>query len=532
MEQLREQHGEVPFGCMCCTAEEYPRVLSVNEPMLRLLETTRESENWQAFQSQNIFFMVPFEDHALFRGYLQAARESVGALAVEHRLRTETGELRAVIGWVELLRAEAGEMLRFLYMPLPQRSLAMQGRRERAYLDVLKGSQDLVFEIDHLEHTITCLSDRLRRFSGCVPGVRILMNEGLRHIVLDALAQEERAEAEEFLRLLLDPREELAGGLLRQDVSLCAGGVPRQYRLTVSRLDDRTTLLCMEDTTAVRYTAQLEEEVERLRIMQRSMIDAEREEPMRVLSFRLLRERVFPVSGQNVVCCYADLTEEEYVRMRAEGMELREFLGRCHIRYGEYLDALQEGETDCEGGERTPLKLYLSAHASLSGEREEYTMQLLYPQREGNERQGTHPRVSIRTFGHFDVFVDGEPVVFHYEKSKEMLAVLVDRNGGYVSNPYFITCLWETEPYSEKVQGRCRQAAHRLMATLKQYGIEHIIEKSDGKRRIVPELVDCDYYNFIRGRHIPGQQFGGAYMSDYSWGEETLSSLLKMERPV
>ena len=68
------------------------------------------------------------------------------------------------------------------------------------------------------------------------------------------------------------------------------------------------------------------------------------------------------------------------------------------------------------------------------------------------------------------------------------------------------------------------------METLKQYGIEDIIEKADGKRRIVPERVDCDYYNYVKGRKIPGQQFNGSYMSDYSWGEETLSGLLKISQ--
>ena len=96
-------------------------------------------------------------------------------------------------------------------------------------------------------------------------------------------------------------------------------------------------------------------------------------------------------------------------------------------------------------------------------------------------------------------------------------------------DPYFISCLWENEPYSEKVQNRCRQTAYRLMETLRQYGIEDIVEKVDGRRRIVPERVDCDYFHYIRGDQFGGRPFNGAYMSDYSWGEETLSMLLKSD---
>lgn len=135
------------------------------------------------------------------------------------------------------------------------------------------------------------------------------------------------------------------------------------------------------------------------------------------------------------------------------------------------------------------------------------------------------PKVTIHTFGYFDVFVDGKPVVFRYEKSKEMLAILVDRKGSFVANPYLISCLWEDEPYNEKIQSRCRQTAYRMMETLKQYGIEDIVEKVSGRRRIIPEMVDCDCFNYIQGKNVNGQSFNGAYMSDYSWGETTLSAL-------
>ena len=39
----------------------------------------------------------------------------------------------------------------------------------------------------------------------------------------------------------------------------------------------------------------------------------------------------------------------------------------------------------------------------------------------------TGKRVRFQTFGNFEVFIDGEPVVFAREKTKEYLAYLVDR---------------------------------------------------------------------------------------------------------
>lgn len=42
-------------------------------------------------------------------------------------------------------------------------------------------------------------------------------------------------------------------------------------------------------------------------------------------------------------------------------------------------------------------------------------------------------RIVIRTFGYFDIFVDGETIPFSCKKAKELLALLVDRRGGFVT---------------------------------------------------------------------------------------------------
>ncbi len=73
---------ESPYGCIYCSTEEYPKAHFANAQMFRLLNTVQESENWSAFISQNLFFMVPFEDHTLFREYLRKARNQTEPLAV------------------------------------------------------------------------------------------------------------------------------------------------------------------------------------------------------------------------------------------------------------------------------------------------------------------------------------------------------------------------------------------------------------------------------------------------------------------
>ena len=134
-------------------------------------------------------------------------------------------------------------------------------------------------------------------------------------------------------------------------------------------------------------------------------------------------------------------------------------------------------------------------------------------------------RVVIQTFGFFDVFVDGKAVLFRSKKAKELLALLVDRKGGYISSSDAIACLWEDSVVDEKILSRYRKIAMRLNNTLKEYGIEDIIENIDGQRRIIPEKVSCDLYDYLSDKARNSALFNGNYMLDYSWGEITLAGL-------
>ncbi len=39
------------------------------------------------------------------------------------------------------------------------------------------------------------------------------------------------------------------------------------------------------------------------------------------------------------------------------------------------------------------------------------------------------------------------------------------------------------------------------------------------------KLMDCDYYDLLDGREEAARKFDDAYMTEYSWAEETLGSL-------
>ena len=136
-------------------------------------------------------------------------------------------------------------------------------------------------------------------------------------------------------------------------------------------------------------------------------------------------------------------------------------------------------------------------------------------------------RVTVQTFGYLNILIDGEPVVFEHEKAKELLAVLIDRQGKFVSSGEIISCLWEDEAVNENTQSRCRKAAYHLRRILAAYGLDDLLESTPkGYRRIRTEMIDCDLYHYLNGEEAYVKRFRGAYMSDYSWAEQTLTMLV------
>ena len=122
--------------------------------------------------------------------------------------------------------------------------------------------------------------------------------------------------------------------------------------------------------------------------------------------------------------------------------------------------------------------------------------------------------VFARLFGPFSLMVDGEAVHIRCEKARELLALLIERRGAFVTTRDAITALWECEP-DDKSRARYRKIASRLMAELRKVGIEYIVENDRGARRIIPEYIDCDYYDYRDGLKTPTD----VLLPEYAWSE-------------
>ncbi len=135
-----------------------------------------------------------------------------------------------------------------------------------------------------------------------------------------------------------------------------------------------------------------------------------------------------------------------------------------------------------------------------------------------------HPASSniyVKTFGNFDILVDGRPLLFKRSKSKELLAYLVDRHGGNVSRPEAFAVLWEDVFYDRAMQKQMDVVVRSLRTTLEEAGIGEIFEIRSGWMRILPERMDSDLFRFLDGDRDAIQEYRGEYMSAYSWASQT-----------
>lgn len=131
-------------------------------------------------------------------------------------------------------------------------------------------------------------------------------------------------------------------------------------------------------------------------------------------------------------------------------------------------------------------------------------------------------RLSLRAFGRFDAFVGGCPVMFSNAKAKELLALLVDADGGEVSMEQAIDRLWEDHVYDESVKALYRRALRDLKRTLRDQVDDEALMCSRGAVSLDMSAVNCDYHNYLQGA---SELFSGVYLEQYSWGEETLARL-------
>ena len=139
-------------------------------------------------------------------------------------------------------------------------------------------------------------------------------------------------------------------------------------------------------------------------------------------------------------------------------------------------------------------------------------------------RRRQSKRFFFRTFGSFDMLVDGEPVRFRSAKAKELMALCLYRQGCPVSIHEIVECLWGEEAAGADSTGY-RRTIKELTDTLRDYAAEELILRARGSLQLRLELVDSDYQRFLEGDEDAICHFQGDFLRQYSWAEPMIYTL-------
>lgn len=130
-------------------------------------------------------------------------------------------------------------------------------------------------------------------------------------------------------------------------------------------------------------------------------------------------------------------------------------------------------------------------------------------------------RVRFQCFGDFEIFVDEKPLVFKRAKAKEIVAYLVDRNGSSVTMGELLSVLWDSGEDSISRKSNLRNLVSEVKRAFESMGIDDLIIKSRNSICLNKNIVDCDYYDYIKGIPYAINKYRGEYMMQYSWADYT-----------
>lgn len=129
-------------------------------------------------------------------------------------------------------------------------------------------------------------------------------------------------------------------------------------------------------------------------------------------------------------------------------------------------------------------------------------------------------KIRVKAFGNFEVFAGGIPVHFHREKAKELLALLIDRQGASLTTEQMAAILWEDRNYTPSLKSQLTGIISCLRKDLRAVGAEEILIKTWGHLAVDQSRVACDAWDWIAKKPEARKLFLGEYMSQYYWAEE------------
>lgn len=136
----------------------------------------------------------------------------------------------------------------------------------------------------------------------------------------------------------------------------------------------------------------------------------------------------------------------------------------------------------------------------------------------------TAKKLTVKCFGSFEVLHNGQSLTFKRTKAKELLAVLIDRNGAGMTGKQICAVLWPEDSDDIKNMDYFRHLMQDLRNTLDAVGAGSVLCQEGYQYRIDPSQISCDYHSYLQ---YGSPAFYGEYMTQYSWAEDTCGLLQK-----
>lgn len=530
----------VPCGFLRYTCEKQPKITYINPKMIELLrfpEVKDGEMDYLEMYKSNIFLMIPMEERRRFSKYLNRVFSSDVPIAGDMTLLRCDGTRAHIFGWVTKCINEQGEAeFQSVCMDITERYQARKSSESKRYLQALTDVYDKIFEFNLDANTVKCLHCEENSYFKRFENIAMQIEDALEKWLVASVATEQQDTIRRFFKDFCQKRLSGVDGKPPQITykARSTDNNVKQYTGVFIKVDESVSFYCCREVKEAAESVALREENSQLKEKMRNLVTQFSDG---IAAFEVTAEGlVKPLYATENVCDFFGYTEEEWLPLTERFTPLENFVSYSEVPYEKYAELLRTGEAefsyfDYQSETERKIKAICSEkEPNVNSSR--YVM--LYPVEGGSEAvKQTLPEnrtVSIRTFGYFDVFVGDTPIAFRNKKSKELLALLVDRKGGYVTSEEAISFLWEDEPANTLTLSRYRKVALRLKSTLEEYGITDIVEAVDGKRRIVMEKVECDLYNYLSGKEEYSQLFKGSYLTNYSWGETTLGELMNEEK--
>lgn len=133
--------------------------------------------------------------------------------------------------------------------------------------------------------------------------------------------------------------------------------------------------------------------------------------------------------------------------------------------------------------------------------------------------------LEAKTFGNFTLLYEDKVVKFSRTKSNEIIGYLVYKKGSSVQTKELISILWSDNADSARYGSNLRNLIVDIKHTLNELEIQNFFIAEYNNFRINPEVIKCDYYDFLADDPNAIANYAGEFMCQYSWAEETAAYL-------